>query len=130
MPDGRTEAVQTYGWYLRRYISDTRNKGATPMVLSLTVRNIWKDGKVERGSGRFREWAKQVAEDKNVAFLDLTALIAETYESLGHDKVQKLFAGDHTHTSPEGAKLNAALIAAGLRGLKNCQLCKYLNHEA
>src|SRR4029079_4236109 len=44
------EVVHTYGWYLRKMIADTRAKGATPIVMSLTVRNIWKDGKVERFS--------------------------------------------------------------------------------
>src|SRR6266536_3677168 len=41
MPNGKKEAVHTYGWYLRKFIADTKAKGATPVVLSLTVRNIW-----------------------------------------------------------------------------------------
>lgn len=124
-PDGGKEAVQTFGWYLRRYIADTRAKGATPILLSLTVRNIWKDGKVERGSGRFGQWAREVALDQGVQFLDLTTLIADEYEKLGPEKVQSLFAGDHTHTSPSGAELNAALVIRGLKALQDCQLCKH-----
>src|SRR5436190_8099394 len=41
------EIVHTYGWYMRKMIADTKAKGATPIVLSLTVRNIWKEGHVE-----------------------------------------------------------------------------------
>lgn len=123
-PDGGKEMVHTYGWYLRRYIADTRAKGATPILLSLTVRNIWKDGKVERGSGRFGQWASEVALDQGVRFLDLTTLIANEYEKLGPEKVQPLFAGDHTHTSPAGAELNAALVVSALKTL-DCQLCNY-----
>src|SRR5882672_6605996 len=49
MPNGKTETVYSFGWYLRKFIFDTKAMGATPVVLSLTVRNIWKEGKVERG---------------------------------------------------------------------------------
>ncbi|HEU4932529.1 MAG TPA: DUF4982 domain-containing protein, partial [Pyrinomonadaceae bacterium] len=55
------EVVHTYGWYLRKMIADTKAKGAIPIVLSLTMRNIWKDGRVERGSGKFGQWAYEVA---------------------------------------------------------------------
>src|SRR6266536_4629880 len=120
------EVVHTYGWYMRKMIADTKAKGATPIVLSLTVRNIWKDGRVERGSGKYGQWAAEVAKSQDVAFLDLTTIVADKYEELGQEKVQALFAGDHTHTSPAGAELNAASVVAGLKGLKDCPLCKFL----
>ena len=65
------EVVHTYGWYMRKMIADAKQKGATPIVLSLTVRNIWKDGKVERGSGHFGEWAQEIAKSQHVAFIEL-----------------------------------------------------------
>src|SRR5438309_11215562 len=43
------EVVHTFGWYMRKMIMDTKAKDATPIVLSLTVRNIWRDGCVARG---------------------------------------------------------------------------------
>src|SRR5262249_23653275 len=58
MPDGRKETVYTFGWYMRKFIRETKAVGATPIVLSLTVRNIWKDGKVERGPGQFSQWSR------------------------------------------------------------------------
>jgi len=48
------------------------------------------------------------------------------YEKLSKEKVDALFFGDHTHTSPTGATLNAGAVVEGLRGLKDCALCKYL----
>jgi hypothetical protein len=36
------EVVHTFGWYLRKMIAETKAKGATPIVLSLTIRNVWK----------------------------------------------------------------------------------------
>jgi rhamnogalacturonan acetylesterase len=123
------EVVHTYGWYLRKMIADTKTKGAIPIVLSLTVRNIWKDGQVERGSGKFGQWAREVATSQHVQFLDVTNLIADRYEQLGEAKVKELFATDHTHTNPAGAELNASLILTGLTTLKGKQVDRLLNHR-
>jgi xylan 1,4-beta-xylosidase len=120
------EIIHTYGWYMRKMIADAKAKGATPIVLSLTVRNIWKDGKVERGSGHFGEWAAEIAKSQRVAFIDVTKIIADRYESLGEEKVKELFGPDHTHTSPAGAELNAALIVGGLKALNKSPFKSYL----
>ncbi len=112
------EIVHTYGWYLRRFIADTKEHGATPVVLSLTVRNIWRDGKVERGSGQFNDWARAVAESEGVSFADVTAVIADRYERLGETAVKGFFPEDHTHTTDEGAELNDACVVAALKQLR------------
>lgn len=123
------EVVHTYGWYLRKMIADTRARGAIPIVFSLTVRNIWKDGHVERGSGKFGQWAREVATSQHVQFLDVTKLIADKYEQLGEAKVKELFATDHTHTNPAGAELNASLILTGLETIKGKQVHRLLSHR-
>ncbi len=128
-PDGSREVVHTFGWYTRKYIADVRAKGAVPILLSLTVRNIWKDDKVERGSGQYGGWAAVIAQSEKVDFIDLTTIVADKYEQIGQEKVRELFAADHTHTSPAGAELNAASVVAGLKGLKNCQVCGYLSEK-
>ena len=123
------EVVHTYGWYMRKMIADTKAKGAMPIVMSLTVRNIWKDGRVERGSGKFGLWAAEIAKSQNVKFIDLTTLIANKYEELGEEKVKELFATDHTHTSPAGAELNASLVVEGLKILRSKPLNRYLSEK-
>jgi lysophospholipase L1-like esterase len=110
-------------------IADTRARGAIPIVFSLTVRNIWKDGHVERGSGKFGQWAREVATSQHVQFLDVTKLIADKYEQLGEAKVKELFATDHTHTNPAGAELNALLILTGLETIKGKQVDRLLSHR-
>lgn len=119
---GRDEIVHTFGWYMRKFIADARARGAMPIVLSLTVRNIWADGRVERGSGRFSRWAAEIAEAEGTAFVDLTNIIADQYELLGPDRVAGFFPKDHTHTSAEAANLNATLVVSGLRALEGCPL--------
>jgi len=121
------EVVHTYGWYMRKMIAETKAKGAIPIVFSLTVRNIWKDGRVERGSGKFGQWAQEIAQSQNVQFIDLTTIIADRYEELGQEKVQPLFGPDHTHTSPAGAELNAELVVAGLKTLKHNPMKRYFS---
>src|SRR5882762_10910731 len=64
------EVVHTFGWYMRKFIVETKAKGATPIIFSLTVRNIWKDDKVERGSGKYGQWAAEIAQAEHVAFID------------------------------------------------------------
>ncbi len=128
-PSGAKEVVHTYGWYLRKFISEAKARGATPVVASLTVRNIWVDGKVERGSGKFGQWAMEVARSEGVAFMDLTKIIADQYEKLGQENVKELFASDHTHTSPKGADLNAAAVVAGLKTLSEIPIATYLSEK-
>jgi lysophospholipase L1-like esterase len=126
MPDGKRETVYTFGWYMRKFIAETKAKGATPIVLSLTVRNIWKDGTVERGPGEYSKWSAEIAKSQGVTFLDVTNAIADAYEKLGPDKVKEFFPEDHTHTNPAAADLNASLVVATLKGQK-LPLANYLS---
>jgi lysophospholipase L1-like esterase len=111
------ETVHTFGWYMRKMITETKSKGAMPILLSLTVRNIWADGHVERGSGKYGEWTRELAQSEHVAFIDLTSLVADRYERMGADAVKPFFPRDHTHTSDEGAELNSRMVLAGLKAL-------------
>jgi lysophospholipase L1-like esterase len=119
LPNGNRETVYTFGHYLRKMVAETKSAGATPLVLSLTVRNIWKDGKVERGSGQFGKWSAEVAKAEGAVFLDVTNAIADQYDRMGEQKVKAWFPEDHTHTSPEGADFNAGIVVAALKGINS-----------
>ncbi len=124
----KPETVHTFGWYIRRMITETRARGATPIVLSLTARNVWQDGRVERGFGRYREWDRAVAVATKTDFVDLTQILADRYAQLGEPKVRELFApADDTHTNSAGADFNAAAVVAGLKGLRDGPFAKYLS---
>ena len=109
------EVVRTFGWYLRRYVLDARDRGATAIVCSLVPRGRWADGRIVREP--YAAWAREVATATGAPFLDLNSLIAAHYESLGPDRVAALFADAGTHTTPEGAAVSAALVAAGIKAL-------------
>jgi rhamnogalacturonan acetylesterase len=125
---GKHETIHTYGWYMRKFVSDAKAKGAIPIVFSQIPRNIWKNGKVERVSDNYGLWAKQVAADAKVPFIDLNEIVAERYEKEGAEKVGSTYftTKDHTHTSPAGARLNAESVVEGIRHLKGSALKKYI----
>ncbi len=122
----KQELVHTYGWYMRRYIRETKARRATAIVCSLVPRDNWKDGKVQRSDDSYAKWAKEVAAEEDAAFIDLNSLVALKYEELGQEKVKAFFPADHTHTDIEGGKVNAAIVIDAIRVLKDVKLKKYL----
>lgn len=125
-PNGEKEAVHTYGWYLRQYIKEAKEKGAIPIVFSQIPRNRWDKDKIERVSDTFGLWASEVATQEKVTFFDLNKAVAVKYESLGKEKVKTFFPQDHTHTNDEGANLNAQTIAELIKLKKGCELRDYI----
>jgi rhamnogalacturonan acetylesterase len=126
--DGKPETVHSFGWYMRKFIADTKAKGATAIVFSPVPRNVWKDGRVERATENYGKWARETAARENVLFIDLNEITAQKYEKTGAEKTGAEFftTKDHTHTSPAGARLNAESVVEGLRALKKNPLKKYL----
>ena len=139
------EIVHTFGWYMRKYVSDIRAKGAQPIILTLTIRDRWnKDGTIERlpvpnldlaNTNRFHEppiystWSAEVAKATNTPLLDVHNLIADRYEKEGKEAVDNYFnsARDPTHRNPLGAAVDAELTLAALRTLKGPALDAFLS---
>lgn len=126
-PDGSIETVHTFGWYLRKYVADTRAKGATPIILSVTPRNIWTNDKPEEGLGHYRQWAHEVAQQQHVEFIDISRIVSQKYAKLGLTKVATFFPLDHTHTDLQGAEVVARCVVAGLKGLPHSPFDAYLS---
>ena len=139
------EVVYSFGWYLRKMIDDCREKGATPILVSLTPRNEWPGGKVERRDGSYGKWYREVVGQTGVEFIDMHNISADFLDKkfavkrLSPDREkakaetdaikekagQKYFKKDHTHTSKTGAQMNAQSFAKGLKQT-NSKLAKYL----
>ena len=124
---GTYEVVFSFGWYLKKFIQDVREKGATPILVSLTPRNEWPNGKIERRNDTYGKWYREVAEATGVEFVDLHNITADFLDKKcgKKEKAMKYFNHDHTHTSLLGAKTNAQSVAKGLRA-NNSPLAKYL----
>jgi lysophospholipase L1-like esterase len=132
MPGGAQEIVRTFGWYLREFVEETKTRGATPILLSLTLKNLWREGRLERQQSDYGKWSAAVAAACGIDFIDVTQIIADHYDALGWQEVQPLFCSpsDHVHTSPAGARLNAVCVGAGLKEIKSPNVSSYLRHES
>jgi len=127
--DSTIETVHTYGCYLKKFVNDAKAKGATAIICSMIPRNEFVDGKVKRANNDFGKWAQEAAASEGTFFIDLNKITADKYDVLGPDEVKKFFPGDHTHTNEEGAKVNAASVAEGIRLLKDLKLNNYLKEK-
>jgi rhamnogalacturonyl hydrolase YesR/lysophospholipase L1-like esterase len=121
------EVVHTFGWYMSKYVENTKAKGATPIICSLIPRKIWKDGKIVRGANTYGGWAREVAEKELIGFIDLNEITALKYDALGKAAVEPLFGDPHTHTSLAGAIINAESVVSGLKALKKDPVAKYFS---
>lgn len=121
------EIVHTYGWYLTKFVNEVKAKGGTAIICSPIPRNGWKDGKVVRNNNTsYSLWAQQTAQATGAFYIDLNSLTADDYDAMGPEKVKLFFPTDNTHTSKDGAALNATNVVQGIKQLKNCKLKKYL----
>ncbi|MBN2181854.1 MAG: hypothetical protein JW715_08050 [Sedimentisphaerales bacterium] len=123
--DGQPVTNHTYGWYLRRFIAETRAKGATPVVCSLIPRNQREpDGKFRRSATSQAGWARDTAASENADFIDLNELVARKYDAMEPNAVDALFCGS-PHTSWTGAVINAETLISGLKALKTDPVAAY-----
>ena len=123
------EVVHTYGWYLRRFIADTKAKGATPIMCTLVPRKTWRDGHIIRNKATDAGWAEDVARTAGIPVLDLNEIIARRYDELGAERVEPLFGDEHTHTNRAGAELNAACVVEALKALPENPLAPFFSER-
>jgi lysophospholipase L1-like esterase len=121
------EVVHTHGWYLRQYVQQTKAKGAYPILMSLTPRNVWKDGHVEVGVSDYRMWARSVAlSEGNTGFVDLSGIMAKELDRLGQEKASGLYH-DMVHMRDAGAFLAAKYVVSGLKAMLDAPASRYLS---
>jgi lysophospholipase L1-like esterase len=126
---GKHETVYSYGWYLRKMISETRAKQATPILITLTKTNSWNEGRVPCKADSYRLWTWQSSQREKVAFVDLTRIAGDRYQRMGPEAVKGLFIDDATHSNLPGAEANARDVVSGLLTLKGMPFRKALTKE-
>lgn len=126
------ETIHTFGWYLRKYATDAKAKGATAILLSKVPHKDWNDGRIvrERDQATFVKWTRDAAAATGALFVDANDIIARGFERLGPDGVAPLFGDQRTHSTPAGARYNAAAVVAGLKALRPNPLAPYFSEEA
>ena len=120
-------AFLSYKTDLRRFVSDTRQHGATPVLITPVNRLTFDaGGKITNSLGDYPEAVRQAAKEENVALIDLNLMSKTFYEALGPEDAHLAFAGnDHTHHDNYGSYELAQCIVEGIRQSK-LPMAKYL----
>ena len=126
--------IEGYKEFLRLYVTQARDKGATPIILTPVARNYpWVDDHLENVHGDYPAAAKEVSEELNTLFVDLNQRSMDYFSEQGRDYVTKeyfmnLDSGvyeaypngqrDNTHFQPAGAEAVAKLVFEELKSLR------------
>ncbi|PXY46427.1 rhamnogalacturonan acetylesterase [Flavobacterium hydrophilum] len=127
--------VEGYKEFLRLFVSQSREKGAYPIILTPVARNFpWKDNVLNDVHGEYDQAPKDVAKELNVPLIDLNKDSRDFFTKKGKDFVTENYfmnfpAGryeaypegqkDNTHFQTAGAKEVARLVFTGLQNIKN-----------
>ena len=132
-PNRYTNAHTAYRHNLIRFVNETREKGAIPILLSSIVRRNFNEHGTLMGSlGDYPLETRLVAKEFNVEFIDLQYLTEVLLENYGPEKSKTLFLHfkpnenpyypegkeDNTHLSIEGANAIATIVVKEIKKMK------------
>ena len=110
--------IQGYKEFLRLFINQTREKGATPIVITPVARNYpWEEGKLDNVHGDYPQAAKDVAKELDVKMIDLNELSMAFFTNKGQEYVTNTyfmnFGVNLYEAYPNGQKDNTHFQIAG-----------------
>ncbi|HNX55409.1 MAG TPA: rhamnogalacturonan acetylesterase, partial [Prolixibacteraceae bacterium] len=121
-----TEPFTLYRKNLERFVRETREKGATPVLFTSIVRRKFENGMLSDTHGNYPVVTRIVANEMKVPLVDLQLLTAGAVTALGDELSKQVYLWtqpntkfpegrkDDTHLSVEGANLVAKLAAQQL----------------
>ena len=125
---------------MKLFISETKNKGGIPVIVTSTTRRSFDStGKIANSLGDYPDAARKVAREANVALIDLNAMTTDLFNAMGPEDSKKAFVhypanaflgmtkavADNTHFNPYGAYEIAKCIIEGIKENK-LGITKYL----
>lgn len=122
-PNGRGCTVDEYKVNLQNYIINIRKVGATPILLTSTPSYSVDNGAYFYGDDSvmpYRVAAMEVAEDMNVAAVDVAAIMVESTSDMTVAEIEALYdpteeTSRKLHLSESGADFVADIIAQGIK---------------
>jgi polygalacturonase/lysophospholipase L1-like esterase len=130
----RYTSLPGYREFLRLYVSQSREKGAIPVLVTPVARNYpWKDGKLGNTHGDYPEAMREVARETGAYLIDLCSLSMDYFSRMGQDYVTLTYfmnlppglyeaypSGnrDNTHFQPAGAAAVAQLVFSAMKELR------------
>ncbi|WP_201980039.1 rhamnogalacturonan acetylesterase [Hymenobacter rubidus] len=136
-------AWKSYTERLHLFVQEAKKKGGIPVIVTSTSRRSFgADGKIENSLGDFPAAARKVAQEENVALIDLNAMTAKLYEAMGVEESKKALVhypantypgqtaplADNTHFNPYGAYEIAKCVVEGIKANK-LGLVKFLRND-
>ncbi|MDG0792459.1 GDSL-type esterase/lipase family protein [Cohnella ginsengisoli] len=136
-----TDPGSTYKLHLKMYIEAARERGAHPVLVTPVHRRKFAPGGALLDThGAYVEAVRELAADEGVPLVDLAAMSARLFESLGPSGTESLFmhgapgefanypagVADDTHFQERGAEAVAALVVQRVRELALAPLFLYL----
>lgn len=136
----RYSAPDGYAENLRRYIRETREKGAIPVLLTPIVRRNFVDGVLTDTHGEYLTACRRVAAEEQAAFIDAEKITQKWVSEMGDESSRAYFMWvkpgvcplypnghqDNTHLNVRGARTLARMFAAELSDVVP-ELAKHLD---
>ena len=127
----RYAAPERYAGNLRRYVRETREKGAIPVLLTPIVRRRFADGLLDDTHGPYADAVRRVAAAEGTQLIDAERLTRAWVSSLGEEASRAYYMWvepgtsprwpdgrrDDTHLNVRGARAVARMIAAQLQAI-------------
>ena len=124
-----TEPWSSYSENLKKFVTETRDKGGNPILAPSIVRHIFNGDTLDHALGEYPEAVRTVAAELAVPLVDLNKKTRNLVNGLGQKESKKLFfyiekgfsplhpdgAADDTHLCEYGATEIAQLFVEGLR---------------
>ena len=139
----RYTAPEDFKNNLKKFVNETRDKNATPILITPVVRRRFNDsGDFYDVHGEYPNLVRSVAAELNVPLIDLHRKSESLLKELGEENSKKLFLilepgkyknypdglDDNTHFSDYGAEIIAGLVAEGIKELE-IDLKNYLKEK-
>ncbi len=129
--DEKDLTTAQYRTNLARFIGETRQKGAIPVLLTPIARRQFSGNTLQDTHGQFPPTMRQLAADSAVYLIDLTQKSMALVQSLGVEGSKAIYlylnageypnypngSADNTHLSPYGANEIARLAVEGIKEL-------------
>ncbi|MFA5328224.1 MAG: rhamnogalacturonan acetylesterase [Prolixibacteraceae bacterium] len=135
-----TDPFTTFAENLERFVRESREKGAHPILFTPIVRRKFVNGFLTDTHGNYPEATRQVAVEWNVPLVDLQYLTAGAVTALGDEPSKAIYLWtpptekfpkgrqDNTHLKVEGAALVAKLTTQQLMLLDN-SLARHIRNK-
>lgn len=116
-----TDPNTTYKAILKKYITETREKGGIPVLLTSIVRRKFNEqGQLEETHGDYPKAVRELAAELQVVLIDHNLSSKALVQSLGPDSSKSLFMWIEKGTNlaaPDGRQDDTHLKAAGARAM-------------